>query len=263
MSRIKIARQIINYLDERINCDNVMNIADKQENQKTKKIVISDIPVNFEIITYNDENNEKTDTKNNLWIKKMFGTYDFMTEANYTGFEFFPYLYGVLNCHGGDDSLVYVFYEYFANDLIYLINNIQHSSEWYDIAFQVIMINYCLETINGFEYNGSMQNHLYKKLDKPYYKDYLLNDNKIKINHKYLIVWWASDPIKKITTENKNFNTNIDVLLEYLSANKDQIKILPSNKIIRLLSEVKNNPSDVPDIILRYYGTNTSQTENV
>lgn len=264
MSRIKIARQIISYLEEKINCDNVMNFADKYnaKQDNTKKLMVNDVPVNFEIITYNDhekksktdENDSSNDNKNSLWIKKMFGTYDFITEANYVGFEFFPYIYGVLNCHGGDDSRVYVFYEYFANNLIHLINNIQHPSEWYDIAFQIIMINYCIVEVNGFEYNGVMQNHLYKKLEKPYYKNYELNGKLVKINHKYLIVLWMTNPIKKINNQNTNFTNNIDFLLQYLSEKKDQIKIPPSNKIIKLLSDVKNNPSDVPDIILKYYG---------
>jgi hypothetical protein len=259
MNRIKLARQIVSYLEERINCENVMDFAEKnlekRENHITKKLVVTNVPVGYDIINYNDAEDSDSNIKNKKWINKLFGTFDFITEANYTGFEFFPYLYGVLNCHNNDNSKVYIFYEYFANNLVHLIDNIQHPSEWYDIAFQIIMINYCVETVNGFEYDGNIQNHLYKKLEKPYYKEYELDGTRIKINHKYLIVLWITEPFKKITEQSKIFSTNIDLLLKYLTDNKERITVYPSNKIINLLQDAKNNSTNIPSIILQYYGS--------
>ena len=279
MSRIKIARQMISYLEERINCENVIKFADKNVKKKVisqekqiQQLVVDNVPVAFEIINYNDNKNyikKNNDQPNdNLWLQQLFDIFDFMTEANYTGFEIFPYLYGVLNCHENENSKLYVYYEMFQGNLIDLINNIEHPSEWYDIAFQVIMINYYIETVSGYVYGGGiLQNHLYKKLDKPYYKEYDFNGTKISVNHKYLIVLWNIDYIARISNEKDNgipcVTNNIAFLLKYLSDNKETIKILPSNRILKLLNDITNNPTETQNILLQYYGipSVSSQTD--
>ncbi|XWV26872.1 hypothetical protein QJ857_gp0178 [Tupanvirus soda lake] len=267
MSRIKTARQMISYLEERINCENVMKYANKttekiiseKTNLITRKLNIEGTPVSFEIMNYNDtENyvtNDKTDVKDRRLVKHMFSIFDFMTEANYTGFEYFPYIYGVLNCHDSENSKIYTYHEYFTGNLVDLINNMEHPSEWYDVVFQIIMINYYIEIINGYKYNnGYLQNHYYKKLDKPYYKEYEFNGKKISVNHKYLVVIWGIDHMEKNNDNNKdNTENNIDYLLKYFSDNKDKIKIAPSPRIIKLLNDIKNNINDTQNIILQYY----------
>lgn len=267
MSREKKATYMIDYLEKRINCENIMDFADKtsitnldnENNITIQKLMVDNIPVAFEIIKYNDIDNpimqNDPDFKNRKSIKKLFNIFDFMTEANYTGFEYFPYIYGVLDCHNNENSKVYIFYEAFDGTLIDLINNMEHPSEWYDIVFQMIMINYYIVTINGYHYdNGSIENHLYKKLNKPYYKEYLLNSSKFNINHKYLIVLWNIDNMVKNSDINEyQFISNIDYLLTYLDENKDKIKIPPSPRIMNLLNDIKNNSINIIDILSQYY----------
>jgi hypothetical protein len=265
MSRIKIARQMISYLEERINCKNIINFAELYSQKKSKdensilELNVDGISISFEIIKYNDTKNyiqkNKTDMKDNVWLQKLFDTFDFMTESNYTGFEHFPYLYGVLNCHDNEKSKVYVFYELFQGNLVDLFNNMDHPSEWYDIVFQLIMINYYIQNINAYTYGGGTpQNHLYKKI-KPYYKEYEFDNKKIHVNHKYLIVLWNMEYIEKITNET-TITSNIELLLQYLSENKDKIKIPPSDRIIKLLHDIMKNPKETPTILLQYYSTN-------
>lgn len=267
MSRIKNARRIISYLEERINCKNVMKFVDETMNKvlnKDKEMKITHLNIDgistaFKMMNYNDLDNyvrkNENDPKDKTWVKNIYDIFDFMTEANYTGFEYFPYLYGVLDCHNGENSKIYIFYETFDDNLIDLINKIEHSSEWYDIVFQIIMINYYILIVNEYRYdNATLQKHFYKKLEKPYYKEYELDGNKLIINHKYLIVLWDFNHMEKMTEDNKNvIITNIDYLLKYLSDNKDKIKIPPSSRIIKLLHEIKNNPKNTPTILFQYY----------
>ena len=131
----------------------------------------------------------------------------------------------------------------------------EHPSEWYDITFQMIMINYYIQTINGYQYdNGSPENHYYKKLEKPIYKEYYIENYKFNINHKYLIVLWDIEKIEK-TNQNK-YPSNIKLLIKYLDDHKDNIKIFPSPRIIKLLNEVIDNQNNTISILNQYYNTN-------
>jgi len=267
MSRSKIAKKMIDYLEERINCENVMTYTKKYYDKKlgegresvVDQLMIDNTPVAFKIMKYNDRENyvrkESTDPKDRTWVKNLFFTFDFMTEANYTGFEYFPYLYGVLNCHEEENSRIYIYYEAFDGSLIDLFKQMEHASEWYDVVFQMIMINYYIEVVNGYRYNdGRPKNHLYRKYAKPFYKEYILEGTKFNINHKYLIVMWDFNYMEKITEANKNMVvSNIDFLLRYFRDNKDNIKIYPSARIIKLLTEVKNHPENTVNILKEYY----------
>lgn len=265
MSREKKAKYMINYLEKRINCENVMKFIDKiqtnpEENKlNINKLLVENIPVALKIINYNDTDiyirKNKSDPKDKIWIKNLFDTFDFMTEANYTGFEYFPYLYGVLDCHDRENSKVYIFYELFDGSLIDLLNKMEHPSEWYDIIFQMAMMNYYIEIMNGYRYNnGKIKNHLYKKIDKPYYKEYHIDSYNFNIYHRYLIVLWDMNYIEKMTIDNENqIVSNIDFLLEYLDKEKEKIKIPPSERIIKLLYDIKNNIKDTINILSRYY----------
>lgn len=264
MNRDKIANKMFNYLEKTVNCENIIKFADRMINGKDNKnkLIIGEIPVSFQIISYNDklEYTQKTDKdlKDNKWIQNKFKTFDIMTESNHTGFEYFPYLYGVLNCHDSEKSKVYIFYEFFEGVLTNLINNIQHPSEWYDIIFQMIVIDYYLKT-SGYNYkNATIANHLYRKLDKPYYKEYILNNIKFNINHKYLIV--LNFDVDIYENDENEYQSNISLLLKYLDDNKENIKIFPSQRIIKLLTDISNNKDNdnIPIILQQYYGPNTN-----
>ena len=107
MKRSELANKMVEYLEKRINCDNVIHFAD-QKRESDNKLLIEKNQVAFEIINYHDSNNESYNSNNKdhdkIWLENLFNTFDFITEANHTGNEYFPYLYGVLNCHNGDDS---------------------------------------------------------------------------------------------------------------------------------------------------------------
>ncbi len=266
MDRIKKAEFMIDYLEKRINCENVMKFADatlestlgEGKEASVKQLKVENIPVAFKVMEYDDSPEYKREGKgkrDNEWLQNMFKTFDFMTEANYTGWPYFPYIYGVLNCHNGTDSKVYIYYEVFDGSLLDLFNRIEHPSDWYDIAFQMIMINYYIENVNGYRYNdGTPQNHLYRKI-KPYYKEYTFDTHKYTINHKYLITLWDFNYMEPITDKNKSqVVSNIDFLLKYINKNRDKIKIPPSDRIIKLLTEVSDNTNDTLNILDKYYG---------
>jgi len=244
MNRFQITTKMIDYLEDKINCHNVINFLDKSkisQSENKNKLIIKSIPLTFKIIDNDKE------------IKNLFEIFDFMTEANYTGFEYFPYLYGVLDC--SDQNKIYVFYENFDSNLIDILNNMEHQSEWYDIVFQMIIINYYIQNINNYKYdNGIPQNHLCRKLPKPIYQDYHIYDIKFTINHKYLIVLWNITNMELITDENKNnITTNIDHLIKYINEHKDKIKIMPSERILKLLNDIQNNYDDTLSILDKYY----------
>lgn len=254
---MKISKQMIKYLEDRINCENVIKFADKHfddngddDNASIQKLIVDDVSMSFVIMDYSEKNA-------NTFTKTKYQIYDFMTEANYTGFEIFPYLYGVLNCHDNNNGRLYVYYEVFQNNMTKIFDNITHASDWYDIAFQMIYINYYIRILHGYIYDGDVQNHQYNKLDKPYYKDYEFNNTTIKVNHKYLIVLFNVEQLERISDSNAGSEkTNIDMLLQYISENKDNIKIMPTNRIMELLNEVKESPDNTANILVKYYGDN-------
>lgn len=319
MSREKIAGKVIKYLEERLNCENVMKFIEKTlvkngvdvtaiTGKKKIKLKIGDLFVTVEIIPYNDndtaiadivnrditkeeameeeyelEENEREENEeeeneqeendreeyeqeednelqggqnllDNEWVQKQFKIYDFITEANYTGFEYFPYLYGVLNCHDGDKSRLYVFYEYFEGNLLTLFDKMEHPSEWYDIVFQFIITNYYIEIINGLQFSASLENYLYKKLPKPIYQQYNFDSYKFNINHKYRLGLWD---IGELTPRNSSSDgvkrSNNSILLEYIENNKDKFKIQPSFRIIKLLQDVIEHPDNVLVTLDQYY----------
>ena len=73
-----------------------------------------------------------------------------------------------------------------------------------------------------------------------------MNDNKFSVNHRYNIVLW------NVIEKSKN-KTNVDLLIDYVAANDMPIK--PSNRIMKMLEEVKANPKNLQSIILQYYDT--------
>ena len=131
--RPEITKKVIKYLESKINCDNILNFINK--NGTIDSLIIEKSPVSLQILDYVDGTDDS-------YIAYLFSVFDFMVEANHTGFAYFPNIYGVLNCHNKSNSKVYIFFEKFDGNVTELINNMTHSSEWYDIVFYMIMINY-------------------------------------------------------------------------------------------------------------------------
>ncbi|AAV50952.1 hypothetical protein [Acanthamoeba castellanii mimivirus] len=273
MSRRKTATKIIDYLEKRINCENIMRYTDEylDNNSPDKSLVIDEVPVSFTIIPYNANENysrqlvstegDREDKPDFNDIKHMFDVFDFMTEANNTGFEHFPYIYGVLDCLNDIDSTVYVYYEKFDGTLPLLIDNIEHPSDWYDIVFQIVLIIMYIKYVGKMSFKAAPERFLYKKITKPYYKEYSVGDTTLNINHKYLIVCWDTNTTdfegiqnSESSSENKLPIIDLDFLTEYINVNKDSLKIQPSNRIIKLIQEIKNQPDNIPKILVQYYG---------
>lgn len=269
MSRQKLANAMIDYLEAKINCKNVekfIQTTTVEEIGKGKESIVFKLGIEkdflaLKIMNYNGSENyirkDKNDAKDRLWVENLFFTFDFMTESNYLGFEYFPYLYGVLDCENTSDvsNKIFIFYEIFDGDLGKLLENLEHPSEWYDIIFQMANINFYIEVVQGYRYNdGTVVNHLYKKITKPYYKEYNLEDVKFNINHKYLIVLWDFNYMEKITTKNKNMVTsNLTFLIRYIEKNKTKINIEPSPRIINLINDLIKNPESTIKILDMYY----------
>jgi hypothetical protein len=246
MNRLQIATKMISYLEKKVNCENVIKFAERYQ-QDVNKLIINNVSVNYEIDVYNKEFDKDR-------MNRKFAVFDFMTEANHTGFEHFPYIYGVLNCHNENDSKLYIYHEYFDGNLKELIQNMNHASEWYDIIFQMIMINYYFQTVNKSSYQkGEVDDHLFKKLPKPYYRQYNIEGQILDISHRYLIVIWNIDRLDDVVIDNI-IPTNLVKLVEYLNDYRDRVRIFPSNRIIKLLSDVTSNFSDITNILTEYYG---------
>lgn len=278
MSRSKIADKMIKYLEDRVNCENILKFVDQYKKSTlgtAKEAVIQELMVDntgvaFKVIKYNNSDSyvrKKGEMRDRNWAENMFKIFDFTTESNYTGFEYFPYLYGVLICHdeASKISTMNIFYEVFDGNLAELIDKIDHPSDWYDIVFQIIMINYYMNTIHGYlYYDGTPENHLYKKLPKPYYKDYEFGGHKFRVNHKYLINMWGFNYMEEITENTKErMETNIDNLLKYLGKkNMKQLNNPPSDRILKLLNEVKNSPENTISILNSYYNRGPVKESN-
>lgn len=249
--RYLLTRKMVDYLESKINCENIMKFADSHnvsnENDFHKKLVVNKIKVAFEIYPY-DRVKDKEE------IDNIHQIYEFITESNYTGFEYFPYLYGVLVCHEniGNSSYLYTFYEEFDSTLDKLINEISHPSEWYDVVFQLAMINDYLQNSEKYQYNSSINNHLYRRLEKPITVEYNLLGQVLKIRHSILIVVKDFKNIKKITDDEiSKHRSNIIELSEYLTNNT--IKTMPSDRILKLINVLIENIEDTSKILGKYY----------
>lgn len=234
-NRAKIADEIIKYLNETINCDNVLQF-NKSNNNKYN--------LYCDIIQYLNEPDQDNICQN------IYETMDFMTAANHTGFEFFPYIYGVLKCHLQEDNRIYIYRETFESNIIDLINNFTHPSEWYDLVFQIALIDFCINIVNEKYYFGDVEKFYYKKLPKPIYQEYILKGQTFKVNHKYLIVYWS---VKSFCNEKKQEHiSGIQSISNYINTNSG-IKIQPSPRIIELLSRIIREPQKMDDVLLEYY----------
>ena len=101
--------------------------------------------------------------------------------------------------------------------------------------------------------NNTINNYYYKKLDKPYNKEYVFGENKIKVKHKYLIVFFDIEYNKNNTIKN-----SIQELLIYIEKDND-IQIKPSEKVLNMLRNVVKNSDSYIDIITRYYASATTK----
>jgi len=251
-SRGKIANRLYQYLEERINCTNVMSYMDKyRDDDGSSNLTIESVPVASRIIEYVDSVDTKSGTINKTTIDHTYDWYDFVSEANHTGFEYFPYIYGILDCHNGPHSKVYILYEMFDGALIELFNQITQPTEWYEILFQIVMIHYYISGVANQTYaKGSVNNHLYKKYKHPIKKQYTLGDYQFEIFHRNLIVGWDFE----LGTENQiPSSTSIDLIITYFKEHGDSLPVKPTGRLMHLLYDIQKSPKDIPKILNQYY----------
>lgn len=255
--RRKISGKIYKYLEDRINCANILEQLDLTDK---KQITIDLIPVVVDVLKYTDD--DKNDDKKILSKKELDGYYDrfeYISTANHTGFEYFPYLYGILNC--SDTKQVYVLYETFDGTLDELFKILEQGSDWYETIFQVILIHYYMTSINKISYSCNIKNHLYQKYKFPKKRQYTLGEYKFDLYHKNLIVLWdftleSNSNESNSNNESKSDMRFIDLFIDFFNKNKDEFKVQPSMRIIKMLNDIKHiNNSEIPKILDNYYNS--------
>lgn len=266
--RQKVAIKMFQYLERHINCENVVNFIKNLQikgmikigKRKLFEFVVGSTPILLEIIKYYSSKKYNLPNKNNLpdvrWLWKQYEIFDFINEANYTGFEYFPYLYGILECPKENVSRLFIFYEHFEGHLTHLFDRMEHPSEWYDIIFQLSIIEHFVSTINHYQYDGKLDNYLYKKLTKPIYQKYVIENYNFNINHKFLIVLWNYDSLEKTEKSKSNVKT-IKLLAKYIEENI--LKISVTHRIKSLLDELQKDSNNILSILDKYYNTQTNK----
>src|ERR1700733_14972597 len=108
-NRIKIYNSAKRIFDKEANCDKITNFIDSNmksllgtgKESKVYLLNIKNIDVALKTISYNPNPDYKwvpggeNDTS---WINYLKATYTFMSESNAKGFDYFPYIYSVLDC---------------------------------------------------------------------------------------------------------------------------------------------------------------------
>jgi DNA-binding FrmR family transcriptional regulator len=252
--RRKIAGKIYKYLEDRVNCTNILEHINTKDSV-TDKITIELIPVTLETIKYTTKDksdNDKQITKKEL--EKIYDRFEYISAANHTGFEYFPYLYGVLECD--DSEQVYVLHESFDGTLDKLFKDIEQGSDWYEIVFQYVIIHYYMSNISKISYsNSGLDKHYFQKYKFPKKKQYTLNDYKFEMYHKNLVVLWDFNLNSDISNTSNILTANIEQLLKFINENKDNFKNQPSQRIMKLLNDIKQtvNIDDIPKLLDSYY----------
>jgi hypothetical protein len=236
MFRTKIRENMVSYLQEQINCDNVLKKTDALI-ESDEKLLINGTPVSFKVISYDDEN--ETEKKS---IEILNNVFDEITESNSIGFDYYPFIYGILNCHNDTKSNLYVFYEFLSGTLYDLFENLQSPNEWYDIIFQMAMIDYNATKRQSLKHlNYNLDNYYFIKLFNPQKKEYVIKGKNITIYHKYVVVFFSWEIIDEWIKG-----------IKYLSDIIKDDKYKTTQRIITMVSEM-NTSERIEDVIETYY----------
>lgn len=247
MDRSKIADKLIKYLDKNINCNNLVNYIEKNK-KSTDTLIVSDVPIMYRGYTFHKVSDNKFDDEYDKFINVL----DFTTDSNYLGSEHFPYIYGVISCYENDSNNVYVFKEAFSGNISELFDTMTHISEWYDIIFQILIIDKYVEHDHDLELlDLNVSQLLFKKHPRPIYKSYTIDSINLTINHKFLIV------VDMDATKLKKGKTTCNLLryLRKLINESSDLVIKPSPVINKLLDDLIDSwwePS-ILDILNTYY----------
>jgi hypothetical protein len=233
-ARQSTAKFMVNYLKETVECGNIMEFIKEHATKDSLKMTINGRPTDIQIININREIDPK--------ISK---TLDIMMEFNYSDNECFPYLYGILICRNDDtkSGKGYILYEGQDGYLFDLLKHLTNQSDWYELIFQIIIINYYLR---DYKFNSTSNVYQYRALTNARRKDYTLSNVDIKIYHKFVV------SVTGLTVIENNGEINLDILKDVKTL-AETVDVKPSLRAIELIDEVLEHPDKIPDILVKYY----------
>ena len=250
-TRGETTAKIFEVLEARVNCENIISFLEKHKVEGSTKISVRNREMDIFIIGYDDYTGDLLTNKNKQTKDNLFKYYDFISDANHTGFEYFPYLYGVLDCHSGNNSKIYTIQEPFDGTLGDLVTSLDQQKEWFTIIFQMVLIHYYFSVITGCNYkNATIQNHFYKKSTKKYPQRYKLDGHEFEFFSDITLVLGEFNLVNDATEQNPN---NLQLLVSYIGSNPNIIK--PSSSQMAIIAEVIESPKSTPTILKKYYGT--------
>lgn len=244
MNRSKTALEMIDYLENTLNCQKVIKFIDRRtesldnihhETPDSRTLMIKKTPVAFHLFSFD---------VNHTLYQDLINKFDFMTRINHEGFDYFPYIYGVLNCIDETLQRTYVFSEKTDTDLMHLFNDLQGASDWYDLSLQAAMMDHYLgEEFKYYDYGGDPQHFQVIKIDRPSRAEYIIGDElKISTIHKFKLVYWKTSPMP---TSGRLTETLLKM------SKKGEIEM--PKKVVEMLTEITTNPGAVMTILGRYY----------
>jgi hypothetical protein len=254
----EISRQMIRYLDSKVNCSNIERFLDDHYEVKPYHLRIKEVSlpthlkrdfvdVSYELVEYPDTDETE------IVIQNIFNTLKFINEANYAGLDYFPWLYGLLKCNGLTPDTqtparqIHTFYEYFETNLYDYIPKITNPGVWYEICFQLALISDFMRR-NQKSYDASMKNHLIKFYEKPIFVPYTKGDVNLSIRQTMRIV--VKDFYLEESTSGQD--SSIQSLLKYLSDHPD-LKIPPSPKNMSFMHKYIADPTQLTPLLASYY----------
>ena len=259
-NRIDIYNKCKKIFSEKINCDEIENFVNDNKEKKLAEgkegivylLNMNDIKVAAKYVPYNGDPNYTYVPNGKIsleWMNYTNETYEFMKESNTSGFDFFPYVYQIINCPNKDNSYEYIFYEAFDGDLLNLLMEETNKYALYTIFFQLIRINYYLEIICGMKYfDGKAANHLFRKIKLPTEEKVVMDSYEFILKNQYLVVIWDFHNMKQFK-EPKEFKRNFMLVMKNIN---QQQKFL-SEELVTLINSVNENPTSTPQLLYSFY----------
>lgn len=183
------------------------------------------------------------------WIRYTTKMFNFMIEANATGFSYFPYIYKISKCPTGENSFQYVFYEAFDENLFDLLSKMTNSDMniLYDVYCQLLIINYYLEIICNMKYfDGKSKNHLVKKIDDPVEQTFEMDKYVLKFKHRFLIVIWDFHDMKYYRAPTL-FERNFVMVTRDIDRYMKNIRI--PQGLRKLINDANTDPKNTPKLL--------------
>lgn len=260
LTRKQLATRMITFLKSKLNCQNVVEFTSRYRQSTNPEMAsqglyltknylkIENHKVTFKII-------RGTKSKLETWLETQVPIMDFMSETNNAGQEYFAYIYGVLTCNWqseSDNTHIYIYSEYFGDNFRGFIAAIKHASEWYDVVFQLVMINQFLAE-KGYA-SGEVDDYSYQIIRQKKTKYEIAGEN-LTIMHKCQLVMTGEMP-PKLDADATSKMMIIRSVTSYLAANPGATTVAPSDRIKELMRRLVDKPDTYASLLVEYYGQN-------